>query len=237
LDRTKVLAFGDSITFGVNDLCGPRTSAMRWTPADLLVPWADPVPPSTSYPSVLQTMLRERYTAQTPVVINAGRAGESANDGETRRRFTRALIEHTPEVVLLQEGINDLHSLDFYGIPHDRGITNVVGALRAMSLEARGRAIRVFLGTLLPERPNGCRADAIPPKARADLITPTNNQIRSMAAAEGLDLIDLHAIFTPQLDTVIGQDGLHPTTAGYEAMSKAFFDAIRDKGEVRQPGQ
>jgi lysophospholipase L1-like esterase len=199
------------------------------------MPWAElPPPPPTSYPSVLQASLRARYTAQSPVVVNSGFPGEAANDGETRLRFRRALTESVPEILLLQEGINDLHGLDFYGIPYNQGIANLVGALRDMSLEARGRGIHVFLGTLLPERANGCRAHAIPPKAKEDLITPTNNQIRSMAAAQNIDLIDLAMMFNGQ-DSFIGQDGLHPTDAGYSAMAKAFFDAIRAKFERPAP--
>jgi lysophospholipase L1-like esterase len=195
------------------------------------MPFAElPPPPSTSYPSVLQASLRARYTAQNPVVVNAGLPAEAVNDGATRQRFTRALAENAPEVVLLQEGINDLHGLDFYGIPYNQGIAGVVRALREMSLEARSRGIHVFLGTLLPERADACRAWAIPPKAKQDLITPTNSQIRSMAAAEGIDLIDLATLFSGQ-DSYIGFDGLHPTDAGYSAIAKAFFDAIRAKFE------
>jgi len=233
LEKTRTLAFGDSITFGSSSICpGGSPTAARWTPAALLTPWADGlVPPATSYPSVLQASLQARYTAQSPVVVNAGLPGEAANDSDTRRRFTRALAEHAPEVLLLQEGINDLHSFDFYGIPHNQGISNLVAALRAMSLEARGRGVHVFLGTLLPERPDGCRAYGIPPKGDTDLITPTNDSIRGMAAAENIDLIDLATLFTGQVDTLIGQDGLHPTEAGYDAIAKAFFDAIRAKFE------
>jgi lysophospholipase L1-like esterase len=229
-----VLAFGDSITFGSSDRCPGGLSASSWTPAELL-PWANPIPAATSYPSVLQTMLRGRYTAQNPVVVNAGLAGEAANDGDTRRRFTRALNENSPEILLLQEGINDLHGFDFYGIPHNLGIERLVRALQDMSNEARGRGIRVFIGTLLPQKANGCRAFAIPPRGTVDLITPTNTQLRNMAAAQSLDLIDLFALMDPQRDNLIGQDGLHPTVAGYNAMAQAFFESIRQKVEVAQP--
>jgi lysophospholipase L1-like esterase len=229
LSRTKVVAFGDSITFGSGHFCSGLESE-RWTPATLLLPFVDP--PPTAYPNVLLTMLRERYTAQTPVMINAGFPGESANDGETRRRFTRTLNENTPEVLLLQEGINDLHAFESYGIPPAQGITNLVRALRDMALDARSRNVRVFLGTLLPQRPNGCRAYAIPPRGDTDLITPTNAQIRAMATVENIDLVDLAARFEGQIDTLIGQDGLHPTTAGYASIATAFYDAIRQRLET-----
>ena len=211
LEKTRTLAFGDSITFGSSALCAGAVASQRWTPAELLSPWSNPVPSPTAYPGLLQTMLRDRYTAQQPIVVNAGLPGEAGNDSETRRRFTRTLNENAPEVLLLQEGINDLHSFGFYAIPTTQGIARLVDALRGMALDARGRGIRVFLATLLPQRPNGCRAYAIPPRGDEDLITPTNNLIRSMASAENIDLIDLATLFQPRLETLIGPDGLHPT--------------------------
>ena len=107
LEKDRTLAFGDSITFGSSAICpgGSPTSA-RWTPAALLTPWADGlVPPATSYPSVLQASLRARYTAQSPVVVNAGLPGESANDSDTRRRFTRALAETPPRFCSCRKGL------------------------------------------------------------------------------------------------------------------------------------
>ena len=50
-----------------------------------------------------------------------------------------------------------------------------------------------------------------------------------MAAAEHLDLIDLNALFAGQLDTLLGQDGLHPSDAGYSAIANAFYNAIKEK--------
>lgn len=223
LEKTKVLAFGDSITFGADSLCNGLT-ALRWTPDEWFRSWQGMAAVAAPYPSVLERMLKERYTAQVPTVFNAGLSGEKVTDPATRQRFNRALNERNPEIVLLQEGINDVHE----------GITRITDPLRAMSLEARGRGMQVFLGTLLPERPNGCRAFAIPPKNDADLITPTNDQIRAMAAAEHLDLIDLNALFSGQLDTLLGQDGLHPSEAGYSAIANAFYNAIKERYEKPQ---
>ena len=236
LEKTRTLAFGDSITFGSDGICPFGTSGLEWTPLELLRSSIGSLAQvANPYPLVLQGMLRERYTAQAPTVFNAGLAGEYVNDSQTRQRFTRALNEQNPEIVLLQEGINDLHVFDLFGIPAGQGIRGVVEALRLMSVEARGRGMQVFLGTLLPQRPNGCRAFAIPPRGSFDLITPTNDQIRAMAAAEHLDLIDLNALFAGQVDTLLAQDGLHPSDAGYSAIAKAFFDAIKQKFEKPLP--
>jgi lysophospholipase L1-like esterase len=230
-----MVAFGDSITFGSDGLCPFGTSGLQWSPADLRSDFGLFAQVANPYPAVLQNALKQRYTAQSPTVFNAGVSGEFANDSTTRRRFTRMLNEQNPEVVLLQEGINDLHVFELFGIPVDVGIRNLVEALRAMSLEARGRGAQVFLGTLLPERPNGCRAYAVPPRGAADVIQPTNAQIRSMAAGEGIDLIDLYAVFDGHLNDYLGQDGLHPSDAGYTAIANTFFEAIRQKFERPLP--
>ncbi len=233
LTKTRMLAFGDSITFGSDGLCPFGPTSLHWTAIEMLKSSIGELAAVASpYPAVLQGMLKERYTAQSPTVFNAGLSGEFVTESETRRRYTRLLNEQNPEVVLLQEGINDLHVLPFYNIPPSQGSALVVSALRSMSLEARGRGMQVFLATLLPERPNGCRAFAVPPRGDSDLITPTNDLIRSMAATEGIDLVDLYALFADQVDSLIGQDGLHPSDAGYAAIGRAFFDAIKQKLET-----
>jgi lysophospholipase L1-like esterase len=227
-----MLAFGDSITFGSDGLCPLGPTSTSWTLAELLrSPFNALAAVARPYPLVLQDMLRNRYTAQSPTVFNAGVAGEFVTESETRRRFSRLLSEQNPEIVLLQEGINDLHVLSFYNIPNSVGYNLVRDALRTLSLDARARGSHVFLATLLPERADGCRAFGVPPKSQEDLISPTNNLIRSMAAAEGIDLVDLYSLFNGRLNDLIGQDGLHPNDAGYSAIANAFFEAIRQKFE------
>ena len=227
-----MLAFGDSITFGSDGLCPFGQTGLHWTAIEMLKSSIGELAAvANPYPAVLQGLLKERYTAQSPTVFNAGVAGEYVTESTTQQRYTRLLNEQNPEVVLLQEGINDLHVLASYSIPPAEGARLVVEALRSLSIEARGRGMRVFLGTLLPQRPNGCRAFGIPPKADTDLITPTNDRIRAMAAAEGFDLVDLFAVFNGQTTDFLAQDGLHPSDAGYAALGRAFFDAIKQKLE------
>jgi lysophospholipase L1-like esterase len=172
----------------------------------------------TSYPAVLQTLLTSRYTAQTPVVFNEGLGGEGVTGASTLPRLTSVLGADTPQVLLLQEGINDVNFL----VP----TSQVIASLRELIRTARSRGIRVFLGTLLPERAGSCRA------RQPAAIPGVNDQIRALAASEGATLVDLYAAFLGRLDVLLGEDGLHPNVAGYEAMAQTFFNSIRDTLEA-----
>lgn len=202
ISATKFVAFGDSITEG--DLAVGTLFLI----ASVL----------TSYPVSLRGLLARRYTAQSIVVVNAGLGGERATtDG--RLRLQSVLTRKRPEVLLLQEGVNDLNFLGAAGIP------NLITALRTMVRDAKNQGVRVFLGTLLPQRPGGSQAYSYA------LVPYTNDLIRSMAAAEGADLVDLYERFGGEAGSLIGDDGLHPNMAGYEKMAEIFFDALRGKLE------
>ena len=51
-----------------------------------------------------------------------------------------------------------------------------------------------------------------------------NAGIRSLAAAEGVTLVDVFNAFDV---TLLGPDGLHPTAQGYQVIANTFFNAIR----------
>ncbi|HEY7448697.1 MAG TPA: GDSL-type esterase/lipase family protein [Vicinamibacterales bacterium] len=167
-----------------------------------------------SYPYKLQDRMRARYTAQTVFVMNGGRAGERATDGVAR--LPSVISEAAPNVLLLIEGVNDLNA--FGG----DGIGPAIGALETMVKFARARGISVFVATLPPQRPGG-------PKAFSEhLVGRFNNELKRMAPEEGATVIDINAGFTLDL---IGEDGLHPTEAGYARVAEIVFDAMRVKFE------
>ena len=154
-------------------------------------------------------------------MTNEGIAGEEVTTSETFDRFRAALTTLRPEVVLLQEGVNDLHHYGTSAVPE------IAKALRQMVIEARSRGMRVYVGTLAARAP--MRVPCVCP----DLIAPANDQIRAMAAAEGALLVDLHQAFGGQTSTLLGIDGLHPNEAGYQRMASTFFDAIQATLEAR----
>src|SRR5690606_5728621 len=151
-------AFGDSLTEGSLSLCFQQAPGLR-APSliDDIARIRAAVSVPTSYPSQLQTMLASRYLTQMPVVINEGYGGETVDktmfSGEGAEfgvdRLPDTLAQHQPEVLLLMEGINDIHQ----GTTPD----DLVDDLRTMVQAGRSAGAIVYLGTLLPQREGACR--------------------------------------------------------------------------------
>ena len=213
LTRTKFLAFGDSFTAGEITLATGAEAGDRPN-------FSFAVVPATSYPSQLTTMLRTRYTLQSPTitVVNEGKPGEWAADGAMRLPTVMRAVN--PEVLMILEGVNDLSAL---GQP---GVSPALVAIDTMAKEGRNRGVRVFLATLPPTRAGV--SPAIPNRLGA-----LNTGIRSIAAGEGAVLVDLEVALRADVNRYIGADGLHPTEAGYQRIAETFFEAIRTALEAR----
>jgi lysophospholipase L1-like esterase len=236
LSATRFMAFGDSITFGAPSIaCNPAPAGLSLREyfrrdSELLFRMTSTrAAPSTSYPTVLQALLASRYLTQQTVVLNEGVGGEAITGVDypgTIARMRDRVRADAPQIVLLLEGINDINEKFF----HDPSrIPQVPEALHDLIKEARQNgAQQVFLGTLLPEDPNGCRGSR-----GYDLVAPANDQIRAMAIAEGVPLVDVYQAFGGVPGPYIGvQDGLHPTDLGYQKMAETFLDTIKKNLET-----
>jgi lysophospholipase L1-like esterase len=207
LGITRILAFGDSMTEGTTST--PVTSGLFGLDAGL----------SRSYPFKLQTLTTQRYSAQTIQVLNAGHAGNQAvND---RGRFSDVIGDAKPQLVLLLEGANDLNAL-LPGESINARVAATVAALEDMVRDAGFRGIPVMLGTLPPQRAGAPKAGA------ATFLNRFNDALKTMAAKKGAQVVDVNALLTL---TEIGQDGLHPTEAGYQHLAEIWLDAIKAKYE------
>jgi lysophospholipase L1-like esterase len=210
----RFVAFGDSITWGEDGRNSLRSLVMPGSVHPNVR-----FPPSQQYPNVLQQELAVRYTLQTPTVDNAGWPGEHLIDPATLPRFS-SVVGGPYDVVLLMEGANDL--ADATLMP---SLTN----LRQMLRNAKKVGVRPYLGTIPPENANGC----CPDRGLSALLVPGfNDQIRSMAASEGVPLVDVYQALNSDVNTFIGFDGLHPTAAGYAKIADVFFAAIVQTLEV-----
>jgi lysophospholipase L1-like esterase len=195
---TRILAFGDSMTAGTTS---PAivTSLTAGLPA--------------SYPFKLQTLVTARYTAQTITVLNAGLAGERVVDSDALGRFSDAVSEAKPDLILLMEGANDLNNI---GDMVNDTITIIVGTLEEMVKEAGRRNIPIMVATLPPER--------LAKRSAAEHVPRFNDAVKVMAARKGGILVDVSAQFP---ESLIGQDGLHPTEEGYQRLAEIYFEAIK----------
>lgn len=213
LRASSILAFGDSITEG-------RTPTLD---AFGLSGVGCPVGTPTSYPAVMNGLLKTLYPTQTIVAKNCGWGGEEATEGVTR--LPTGLATGSYDVVLLMEGANDLNTLS--SGTRATAVSTVTNAMVSMLRTARsGRT--VFVGTLTPQRAGG--------KApHPEWVEPVNARLRTVVPAEGATLVDTWLALGGSPDPYISSDGLHPTAAGYQKIAEAFLTAIRSRLESRLP--
>ena len=211
LTVSKILAFGDSITEGVDS---PPLAF------DIL-PWNLPLAAGRpqSYPYKLQALIDARYTGQAISVFNGGWAGRQARDD--RGRFTQAMSEGKPDLILLLEGANDLNAALGENEGVNARVTSIVDALEDMVRDAGFRGIPLLIATQTPQRPGG-------PKAWGVELQPRfNDALRTMAGKKSVPVVE----FAQLPLSFIGQDGLHPSEAGYQRIAELWLDAIKSRYE------
>lgn len=210
LSVSRFLAFGDSMTAG--EVTAPVGAGLASSSRPLILV------PAASYPSRLLSLMQERYILQSATlsVTNAGRPGETAQDGAAR--FPDVFTASQAQAVLLMEGVN---GLSFVGPDLSTEF------LRSMVRVARTGGARVFVGSTLPTIA-GRQRSQVP----AELVA-YNTRLQQMAAEENSVYVDLYTALLPEAATVIGVDGLHPTEAGYKRMADVFFAAIQAHLETK----
>lgn len=199
LTQLRFLAFGDSLTYGVINL-----TAVTSLGAGLPV----------SYPFKLQALLTERYKDQQPVVINGGLPGERASNA--RARLRSLISEADADVVLLLEGANDLNQLG------ENGLSATNEAMKELVRTIKGAGAIPLLLTQPPQRPG------LPKTPAAGFIADYNRDLRRLAQAEGITVIDVDRQFDVSLQ---GPDGLHPSEAGYARIAEIVLATIKSMFE------
>ena len=54
-----------------------------------------------------------------------------------------------------------------------------------------------------------------------------------LTQGEGATFVDVYAVLAADVNRYIGEDGLHPTEAGYDRMALKFYEAIRRELEEK----
>lgn len=203
LHPASIVAFGDSITAGDHATRHHR------------------------YPDDLTRLLRARYGAAAPRVVDEGRPGERLLWKSGPRppgvvRFTRDVVRQPGvRVVLFLEGGNDIDGR------HDPGTASaMIAGYRKVVRAAHARGIRIIGGTITPR--GGLRGHT-PDRER------TRRAINAAIRDDHIfdDYIDYDAALRDPADPVrmrlgyASPDHRHPRDAGYAAMARAAVRAIR----------
>ncbi len=203
---THFVAFGDSLTEG--------KLASQANPMILLDN------PGVSYPDKLRPLLILRYTDQTFYVVNEGLGGETTELGV--ERLPGVLQSDNPEVLLLQEGANDLNAGQ-----GSAAIPGIVASLDTMIRMCQARRVQVILANQPPQIPG------LPRAGGAALVGPLNQELARLALRDNVPLVDIFTALNASVSANVGPDGLHLTPQGYQVMAQAFFDTIRNAFEPR----
>jgi lysophospholipase L1-like esterase len=208
LGITRFVAFGDSITWGASSAWDPRFFF-----ADIFGGYLDR----------LHMALSTYHSPQVFTLFNEGLPGEWASSSATLTRFRRTLTDRRPGAVLLLEGINDLSN----DVPPQQ----VAAGLQRMLDAAAQAGVPVLIATMYqtyettdPDgnpRPNGAAA-----------VPALNREIRRIAAGRlNVYLVDLEPVMRDR--RLVGADGVHLESSGFEVMATAFLSAIEAAFPVR----
>ena len=167
----------------------------------------DTPPGSGGYPLRLQTLLGV-------TVINDGHSGERTIEGLPR--LQRDVKDTHPDYAILVEGTNDL----LVGDDRHRAVEN----MRSMIDAVRAAGAVPLLGTIPPLC---CDVERSRPQTAA--LGSYDEDLRTLAASSGVDLIDFYSAFTggpvaaydPDRGLIHAPEGVHPTAAGYDVMAEA----------------
>ena len=145
-------------------------------------------------------------------VWNRGVNGERAD--QIRARFERDVLAARPDAVVVIAGVNDVYQ--------GRGAADVARELEVMYGIARGAAIPVVAGTIIP-------FDTATPDQNARMRA-VNEWIRDYTAqAAGAVFCDTRSAVAALNDPdrlASSPDGLHPSVDGYRLMAGALGPAI-----------
>jgi len=152
------------------------------------------------YPAVLSSMLGK-------TVINKGVNGAKSSDGVSA--VNGVLGSTKPGFLLICYGANDV----IHSVPP----ATIIARLRSIIQAAKANQTIPVIATCTPQIKGH--------SAFGGGVISLNVRIRSLAAEEGVELVDLETAFTGH-DEYMTSDGLHPNNTGHSVIAAEFFDVL-----------
>jgi lysophospholipase L1-like esterase len=168
------------------------------------------------YRDVLEQLLRQHFGRGQ--VITDGEGGTRTPAGVDR--IGASVSRHRPAYTLILYGTNDWNRASFecrttFACDTAENLRHIIGVVESVS------SLPV-IGTIPPANPDGFAA-----AERNEWVAKMNEQIRTMARAEGAVVADIHAAFLRQANlSSLFADHVHPNDRGYQVIAEEFFRAL-----------
>jgi acyl-CoA thioesterase-1 len=171
-----------------------------------------------TYVSQLHARLRSIYPRAQVANLELGGA---TSDDVVAAQLDRA-VAVAPDLVTLSVGPNDITK----GVPLERFERNVRTIFRTLREGTRA----VVVATLLPDLVVTPRYHRHPEREKiAALVVAFNEALARQAEIHGVVIVDLYAASrteVPQRPELVGDDGYHPSDAGYARWAELMWERL-----------
>lgn len=151
--------------------------------------------------------------------VNRGISGQTTP--QMLLRFRADVINLQPKAVVILAGIND--------IAENTGpitLDQVMDNIRSMTQLAISNKIKVILCSVLPANKFPWRQEILP----ADKVIALNQMISNYCKEKKIAFVDYYTAMVDDkkgLDEKYGNDGVHPTLAGYKKMQEILMPVLK----------
>lgn len=169
-----------------------------------------------SYPDHLQALLGEDDFQVLNYGVDNRSLLDTADFPYTQEAAYRTSQDVEPDIVLILLGTNDARNPNWDAPAYEVQLTAFVEEYQQL-----GSSPDVHLMTPPPVLEN---TGDIDPTVISEQVRPI---VEDVAGTTGAELIDIFALLEDRPD-LMGEDGIHPTAAGYELIAEAVHDTLTD---------
>ncbi len=160
------------------------------------------------------------------IFINRGTNGHTAV--QTQQRFAQHVAPLQPDIVIIQVGMNDLHSIAVLADDKEAIIRACEENIQALVAQSRALGAAVILTTIIPAQTPTLGDRLIWSDEVKTAVTTVNTFIHTQAA-DDVFILDAHALLADNrglLAKPYAADTLHVNELGYELLNKALVQLL-----------
>ncbi len=164
------------------------------------------------YLDYLMEFLSTTYPGSRIEIVNRGIPGDTADDG--RYRVERQVVSSRPDLVFIQFGLNDA----FSGYTPDQFRKNILAIITAIGTGTSAEMLLVTSGALQDSDDR--------------IVGKYYDILKEISEEKNIPIALVHEYWQQKMsqgvkfETLIKDDGVHPTEEGYRLMAETIFQAL-----------